>query len=163
MGRSFQTGRFPSGEAPSVLEMQYANGQTFLKGALVKLNADGTISECGADPALITGVALEAAGSRPGFNAANNPALVQGGMQVVSVAIADRTTIFSCRGVNGGTDPVTPALTNIGEDYGCAKTGAGDWVLDLAEVTTKQWRIVDVDVDNKVFFVKIIQTFMDLQ
>lgn len=162
MGRSFQTGRFPSGEAPSVLEMQYANGQTFAKGALVKLNSDGTISECGADPALITGIALEAAGSRPGFSAANNPTLVQGGQQVVSVAIADRTTIFTCRAVNGGTDPVTPLLTHIGEDYGCLKVGT-DWVLDIAEVTVKQWRIVDVDVDNKVFFVKIIQAFMDLQ
>jgi hypothetical protein len=162
MGRSFQTGRFPSGEAPSVLEVAYANGQTFTKGALLKLNADGTVSECGADPALIYGVALEAAGSRPGFSAANNPLLVQGGMQVVSVAVADRTTVFSCRGVNGGTDPVTPAQTNIGEDYGCLKVGT-DWALDLAEVTTKQWRIVDIDVDNKVFFVKIIQAFMDLQ
>lgn len=163
MKRSFQTARFPSGEAPSVLEMQYANGQTFKKGALVKLNADGTISECGADPALITGIALEDAGSRPGFNAANNPTLIQGGQQVVSVAVADRTIVYSCRGVNGGTDPVTPLLTNIGEDYGCVKDADGSWALDLAEVTTKQWRIVDVDVDNKVYFVKIIQAFMDLQ
>jgi hypothetical protein len=162
MGRSFQTGRMPSGEAPSVLEMAYFTGQTFKKGALVKLNADGTISECGADPALITGVALEDAGSRPGYNAANNPTYVQGAQQVVSVAVADRTTVFSCRAVNGGTDPVTPLQTHIGEDYGCLKVG-NDWCLDIAEVTTKQWRIVDIDVDNKVFFVKINQAFMDLQ
>jgi hypothetical protein len=161
LARGFNTGRMPSGEAPSVLQVGYTTGQTFKRGALVKLDAAGTISECGADPAKIYGVALQDAGSGYGYAAANNPLLVTGQNQEISVAVCDRVTVFSCRGVNGGTDPVTPLQTHIGETYGCLKV-SNDWVLDIAEVTTMQWEVIDIDVDNKVFFVKILNTFQDV-
>jgi hypothetical protein len=65
------------------------------------------------------------------------------------------------RGVNGGTDPVTPAQTNINEQYGVVKTG-DDWVLDLAETVAKVFEIVDIDIDNKIFFCKFLESVISL-
>lgn len=158
MGRSFNLGRTVSG-TPNIVNYQYTAGQTFKKGALVVDVAAGTISECGADPVSVLGVALEAAGSKPGGTGiANSPSVITGGNNnEVAVAVCDRSQVFTCRGINGATDPVTPLITNIGETYGVAKVG-NDWVLDLAEITVMSFEIVDVDIDNKIFFVKVMES-----
>jgi len=147
--------------APSVLSIVYTTGQTFKKGALVVYVAAGTVSECGADPALVTGVALEAAASKPGWDAANSPSQVTGRVQEVSVGMADRITTWSMRGINGGTDPLTPTQTMIDEKYGVAKVGE-DWVLDQAEVTALVFEVVDIDIDNKIFFAKFLEAVLSL-
>lgn len=152
MPRGFNIARLPSG-TPNIISYAYTAGQVFKIGALVVDVAAGTVSECGADPVSVLGVALQGAGTGPGFDNAGTPSVVTGQRTEVSVAVADRSQVFSCRGVNGGTDPVTPAQTNIGEEYGVAKVG-NDWVLDLAEVTVKVCEIVDIDIDNKIFLVK---------
>lgn len=161
MARGFNTARFPNGEAPSILSVVYTTGQTFKKGALLTYVAAGTVSECGADPAVVAGVALQAAGSGPGYEMANSPTQVTGRVQEVSMAVADRSTVFSCRAINGATDPVTPLQTHIGESYGVAKV-SNDWVLDIAEVTALVCTIVDVDIDNKIFFVKFREAVIQL-
>lgn len=162
MPRTFNLARIPSG-TPNINSLKYTAAQTFKKGALVVDTAAGTISECGADPASVLGVAQEDAGSKPGNTGiANAPTIITGGNRdEVSVAIADRSQIFSCRGVNGGTDPVTPAVTNIGEVYGVAKVGT-DWVLDLADAVNTVCEIVDIDIDNKIFFVKFREAVLAL-
>lgn len=159
MGRIIQPARIPGSgaAAPDVLSGVYATGQTFIKGALLTYNAAGELTECAADPAAVAGVALEKAGSKPGFDAANSPTVVTGRVQEVSFAKANRSTVFSMRAINGGTDPVTPLQTNIDEAYGVAKTAAGEWVLDLAETTAKVFEIVDIDVDQKIFFCKFLE------
>lgn len=158
MGRSFNLARTPSG-TPNSQSLVATAGQTFKKYALVVDTAAGTISECGADPASVLGVSMMGAFTGRGNNNADSPVVVTGQDTEVVVAIADRSQIFSCRGINGATDPVTPAITNIGEQYGVAKV-ADDWVLDLAEVTVKQCEIVDIDVDAKIFFVKFVEAFL---
>lgn len=162
MARGFNLGRIPSG-TPNVISVRYTAAQTFKKGALVVDTAAGTVSECGADPTRVYGVAMEDAGSKPGGTGiANNPSYVTGGNNnEVSVCVADRSQVFTCRGVNGGTDPVTPAVTNVGESYGVAKVG-NDWVLDLAETTTKVCEIVDIDIDNNLFLVKFLEAVLAL-
>lgn len=159
MKRSFNLGRLPSG-TPNIINFKYTAGQTFVKGALVVDTAAGTISECGADPVSILGIAQEAAASKAGNTGiANAPTIITGGNRdEVAVAVADRSQVFTCRGVNGGTDPVTPLVTNIGENYGVAKDADGSWYLDLAEVTVMQFEVVDIDIDNKLFFVKIMES-----
>lgn len=152
--------RNPTG-TPNVQAMRVTAGQTFKKGALVVDTAAGTISECGADPASVLGVALQGAFTGPGNNNADSPVVVTGQSVDCSVALADRVTVFSCRGVNGGTDPVTPAITNIGEVYGVAKVG-DDWVLDLAETVATVCEIVDIDIDNKIFLVKFREAVLAL-
>lgn len=162
MARGFNLGRLPSG-TPNIVSYKYTASQTFKKGALVVDVAAGTVSECGADPASVLGVALEAAGSKPGGTGiANSPSYITGGSNnEVSVCIADRSQVFTCRGVNGGTDPSTPAQTNIGEEYGVAKVN-DDWVLDLAETTAKVCEIVDIDIDQKLFLVKFREAVLAL-
>ena len=156
MPRIFQPARFPSGEIPQVQSMFYTTGQTFKKGAVLIYNAGGSgaVEEGGADPTPIVGVALEPAGSKPGFDAANSPTVFTGRVQEVSVAKADAVTIWSGRGVNGATDPVIPLLTHINESYGLLKTAAGEWVIDFAETVNTRLMIIDIDVDNNIFFFK---------
>lgn len=161
MARIIQPARVGGTGVPEVLSGQYTTGQTFLKGALLVYTAAGELSECGADPALVAGVALEKAGSKPGFDAANSPTVITGRVQEISFAKSNRSTIFSMRGVNGGTDPVTPAQTNIDEQYGALKDANGIWTLDIAEVTAKVFHIVDVDIDNKIFFCKFLEAVLD--
>lgn len=160
MARGFTLARIPSG-TPNVVAMRVTAAQAFAKGALVIDTAAGTISECGADPTAVLGVALQGAFTGPGNNNADSPVVITGQMTDCSVAMFDRSQVFSCRGVNGATDPATPLVTNIGESYGCAKVST-DWVLDLAEVTVKQFKIVDIDIDNKIFFVKPLEAALSI-
>lgn len=161
MGRRIQNARMIGTGVPSVQSIGYTTGQTFKKGALLLIQATGLVSECGADPAIVSGVALEDAGSKPGWDAANSPVQVTGRAQEVSMLVADRHTIYSMRGINGGTDPLTPTQTMIDEQYGVAKVG-NDWVLDQAEVTAKVFEIVDIDIDNKIFFCKFMEAVLSL-
>lgn len=157
MGRRIQPARMIGTGVPSVQSVKYTTGQTFKKGALLVWQAAGEVSEAGADPALVAGVSLEDAGSKPGWDAANSPTQVTGRVQEVSIAMADRHTIYSMRGVNGGTDPVTPAQTDIDTVFGVAKVG-NDWVLDTAEITATIFEVVDIDIDNKIFFCKFMES-----
>ncbi len=150
MGRLFQPARFPNGEAPQVQSMAYTTGQTFKTGAVLIFTAAGEVSEGGADPTPIVGVSLEAAGSKPGWDAANSPTVFTGRVQEVSVAKADRSTIWSGRGTSD------PALTNIDEQYGIVKVG-NDWIVDITDTTNLRIEIVDVDLDNKIFFFKWLE------
>lgn len=165
MGRRPNTARFPLAGtgAPEVQVMKYATGQTFTAYALVTLNASGEVIEHagGTDLALL-GVSLGAPGTGPGYGMANDAQtqFVTGRSQEIPIAIANRNTVFSIRGVNGGTDPVTPLQTHIGEEYGILKTAGGDWVLDLAETTTKIFEIVDIDTDLNCFMVKVLEAAM---
>ncbi len=160
MGRSFQPAR-GARTVPHVQSLAYTTGQTFTKGAPVIDVAAGTISECGADPAAVRGVALEAAGSKPGYDVANSAVatVFTGRLQEVSVAIADRTTEFSGRAVNGATDPVVPLQTHIGEEYGIAKVGT-DWVIDMAEVGAKVVQITDIRPEDNAFLFKFLEAVL---
>lgn len=158
MGRIFKPARMNE-MSPEIQALEVTAAQTFKEGACVVDVAAGTISECGADPAAIYGVALQAAFTNPGnavANAAQNVFTTGGQPNRVSVAIANRRTIFSGRGVNGATDPVTPALTNIGEVYGLA-SASGEWVIDIAETSNTRVEIVDIDIDNKIFYFKFLE------
>jgi hypothetical protein len=145
---------------PHIQSMAYTTGQTFKIGALViNLGAGvGEIVECGADPAEVTGVAAEPAGSKPGFDAANSPTVVTGRAQEVSVMTANAEDIFAIDGsADAGVTQLTPLVTHLNESYGVAKDANGVWFLDTTEVAAKVFNIVDIDIDNKVFFVKFLQ------
>lgn len=154
--RFFSPARVTGTGVPEVQALVLATSQTFIRGALVVVNGSGLLEECGTDPGTVKGIALAAANSAPGEDAANSPIVITGQNNVVSVATGNPDTIFSCRGVNGGTDPVTPALANIGVQYGAIKTGDGTWALDIADTTNDVFTVVDIDIENKIFFVKFI-------
>lgn len=161
MGRKFQPARLPIGEAPDVQSMQYDVAQTFKNGAVIifEAGATGEVVEGGADPTPIVGVALEDADSKPGYGIGHSPTQVTGRVQEVSIAKANRATVFSGRLVNGATDPETPALTDINVLYGLLKTG-NDWVVDKAETVNTRVEVVDIDIDNKVVFFKFMESHL---
>ena len=163
MGRKFQPARLPIGEAPEVQSMQYDSAQTFKTGAVLIYEGGNTgeVVEGGADPTPIVGVALADADSGPGYGLGHSADVLQvtGRVQEVSVAKANRATVFSGRMVSGATDPVTPALTDIGKVYGVVKTG-NDWTVDQAEAVNTRVKIVDVDIDNKVVFFRWMEAHL---
>lgn len=164
MGRKPNTARFPGtgSGAPETQTMRYTTGQTFIEYALVVETAAGEVSECGADPTSVLGLSLTGAGKGPGYDMPNasSTQFVTGRNQEVGVAIFNRNTVFSIRGVNGGTDPVTPLQTHIDEQYGVLKTAGGDWVLDLSETSAKVFEVVDIDADNLYFLVKPLEAVL---
>jgi len=160
MGRYFIPAHMTPGTAPLVLAGQYATGQTFKKGALLVLNGAGQLVECSANPAKVAGVAGQDAGSGYGYAAANNPAVITGQNQVISMCVAERTTTFSGRLVNGATDPVTPAQTDLGVSYGVLKVG-NDWVVDQSNTTNLVVKIVGFDATNKVVFFKFLDAVLN--
>lgn len=163
MARGFGLGRLPSG-TPNIISYKYTAAQTFKKGALLVDASAGTVEEfAGGTNAVVLGVALEAVGSKPGGTGiANSPSYITGGNNnEVSVAIADRSQVFTCRGITSVLDPLTPTQTMIGEQYGVAKV-VDDWVLDQDEVTTKIVEIVDIDIDQKIFSVKFLEAVLAL-
>lgn len=143
MGRRFQVAKHAVQEQTQTIA--YATGQTFKRGALLIDDANGEVVECSTDPAAVLGVAGQGAGTGPGYDMANASEIVfaTGRAQEVSIAMADRTSIFSGRAVNGGTDPVVPLQSHIGEQYGVAKVG-DDWVIDMAETASPVLEIVDI-------------------
>lgn len=155
MARWFTPARTP-GNVASVLSGAYTTGQTFLKGALLVLSS-GSLVECSATPTAAHGIALEPVASKPGWNAANSPTVITGRVQEVSYGVADRITVWSCRGVNGATDPVTPAITHIGVKYGAVKDANGIWALNIADTTNLIFQVEDIDITNKIFFVKFLE------
>ena len=135
--------------------------QTFKKGALLVYVSAGTLSECGADPSTVNAVALEPAGSKPGWDAANSPTVITGRVQEASVCIIDRTMIFTGRFVTAaGGDPTTPTQTLIDEQYGVAKDANGLWYVDGDETSAKVVEIVDYDADLKLVKFKFLEAVL---
>lgn len=160
MGRKINAARTVSGNVPRITSRKYANGATFKEGALLVLT-NGVVDECAADPTKVTCVAAEGADTRPGYQAANSPSVVTGTVQEVSAYDANDDTIFSMRGQDGGGDNAIPAQTDIGVSYGVVKVG-NDWILDKTETTAKVFTVVDIDIDQKIFFCKFIASVQSL-
>lgn len=133
---------------PLVNSEKYKTGEAIVVGSLVLFDGNGELTLFGGGTdAVVEGVALEAAGSKLNYGepfSSQTTGVVAGRAQEISYAKADRETIFTCRGVNGGTDPVTPLQTHIGEQYGVAVSADGSWYLDIAETTTKICQIVGI-------------------
>lgn len=121
--------------------------QVYVEGAVLLVDVDGEVIEAAADPAVILGFALEDAVH------VNDPE--PNGRRVV--AIAHPTATFWIEGRNGSDLAVTPALTNIGEAYGLFKeVSDGVWRMDIAETVATRVSIVDIDIDRKLFEVRVL-------
>lgn len=151
MARTIFPAQFASGMPPTQW-LTFDSAATFEEGALLVVAADGELEECAADPVLVNYVSLTPAARGPGFQMGDGITQVTYRANKCSVVPAEKTVTWSMRGVNGGTDPVTPTLTNVGESYGAIKTADGSWALDIAEVTVLVFTIVGVDIDNKIFY-----------
>lgn len=158
MPRIMQPARVPAGQVPDVQALvTVANpNANLIRGALVVSTA-GLIDVCGADPALIAGVALQGASTGFGFSAANSPAVVTGQSNKVSTAIANGVTEFSASLTNGSAALVAPAQTDVGVQYGVTAY-AGVWTVDKAKTGASARVIVTgYDADNNVVFFRILK------
>lgn len=147
---------------PDIAWLAYDSAATFKPGALLVTASDGELEECGADPAAIKAVSLGYANEGPGFKMANNPAVITGRQYKISVALVTPTQIFVGRGVNGGTDPVTPTQTMVNESYGVVKDSNGIWAIDLSDTSNTRVTIVRIDIEQKLFFFKFLTANIQL-
>jgi len=167
MPRGFMNARHGGTNVPMVRTVAYATGQTFKRGALLIDNAAGTYQECIGDAPAIAGVALQGAGTGPGYDVSGTPTVVTGRVQEVSMLDAAPLTEFSGRAVNGAVDPVLPLQTHIGELYPVKKV-ADDWVIDMTPVVSpavpaNRIEITDIDADAKMFLFKFLSSVISGQ
>lgn len=153
-----QPARVPAGQVFAVqgLVTVASPSANLIRGALV-VAAAGLIDVCGADPALIAGVALQDASSAPGFNAANTPATITGRSNKVSTAIANAVTEFSAELTNGSAVRIVPTQADVGVSYGVTAY-AGVWTIDKAK-TAGSARVVvtGIDTDTNLVFFRILK------
>lgn len=152
-----------TGVAP-VRSGKYKTGEAIVKGSPLLIDANGELTlHGGATGAEVSGIALEAAGTRPGYDAANSPLVVTGRKQEISYIPADTETEFSIQISADATTIGTVTQTLIGEEYGFIidAGGSGFWFLDTTETTTKIFEIVDIDLDLNVAIVRFMRTAID--
>lgn len=161
MARGANTLRRTGTTVPRIQALRYATGQTFKAYAFVVNNTDGEVIECADAATTILGLALQGAGTGPGYDLpdASRTVVITGTNQEVSVALADREQEFSMRGVNGATDPVLPLQTHIGEQYAIKKV-VNDWVIDFSNTTDKAVEITDIFADDNFFAVKVLESVL---
>lgn len=115
------------------------SAQTFGAHSLVFFNtSDREIELCGADPALILGIAT-------------GPASVALG----TTKLYDRlpVIVLTPNTLVGLSSPTTPAETNVGEDYGLVRdSGTGFWQLDTTDTTNVRVFVNRVDITNGIFY-----------
>lgn len=149
-------------------------GETFKNYAWVTLDPalTGYVQECVAPVPTnkILGLALNGAGTGPGFNVSDSNVNLTMGVTTpqgaaitngyVSVALADTETEFSARGYDGVTDPIVPTLAHIGQQYGLAKDASGNWYVDLSAngIANPCVVITDIrpDLNMNLFLFKVI-------
>lgn len=137
---------------PTVRSATYDAAETFLKGAVLGVNADGEVIELtgGAGVNDVVGVALEDVASKPGWNAANDDKIVwrTGVVSEVSMVdlVEDPDQIFSGRLVNTQQVDVVPTQTHILESRGLIILTDGTWAVNDDDVTNDAVQIVDIVV-----------------
>ncbi len=122
---------FSVGDAhPNVLNMAVYSGETFSAGDLVYWDTSG-VRLCGADPALILGIALT--------GTADASALLPSAQIPVAILTPDIICMMS--------SATAPAAANMLTAYGIVRTSAGLWRIDTTD--TSNTRIVPVDYSPK--------------
>ena len=153
--------RHPKGKVPDIVSGKYKTGESIIQGTLLAHDANGElIVHLGVANLDVAGVALEKAASKPGWDAANSPTVITGRVQEVSYAQADQDTVWTLRAESGGTI-TNPTQTRIAEEYGVLNS-SGEWRLDLTDTTDKIFRVVDIDLNENLWFVKFIAAALEI-
>lgn len=129
-----------SGYCPeNVVHYTPDSGGSFDRGALVYFDtATQTVKKCGADPALIAGIAL----------APSNTANISEQGKVPIYLLDQNTTVAM-------SSATTPANTHIGNNYGVVESG-GVWKVDTSDTTNTRLVVVDIDSGNEIFYVRFL-------
>lgn len=156
--RPFRVAKFIS-EASDVLSGAYKTSEAIVTGSVLLIDSNGELTVAGVDPAVIDGISLEPAASKPGWDAANSPTVITGRVQEVSYSIANRVTTYSGRLEDGSGNLVTIAQTHKDEEYGVTKdSGDNTWYVNTAKTgADARVRIIDVDVDRQLILFKFLE------
>lgn len=123
-------------------DMQYfkpAAAATFKAFSLVVLNTGtGEVDECGADPALILGVAYSTAAMKTLYD----------GRVPVAILTADFEV--------GLCSATTPIATDVGKDWGIVKLASGNWSLDHADAVNTRVHCYRVDIAQGIFWCRFL-------
>lgn len=129
----------PAVDKHDFMRLPLAAGQTFVLGALVVLDANKKVTECGADPTSIYGMALEPAGTDP-----------EGDYCIVAPLFEGQFLWLPC-----SADPVI--ATHQNNQYGVVKDADGIWCVDFSDTTNKRVYVHQVDEDTKRVRVSVIE------
>lgn len=164
MSKFFYPAQTPNGLTPEINWYQYKSAETWTRGAVMAMDSNGEIVEASADPTAIIGVAASANDQGPGFSMADSPTIVTYRDRKVGIFKANALTTFVGRGVNGGTDPVTPTLTMLDTQFGLTVDSDGIWVIDIAETSTVSVEIVGIITNEgqKLFKFKFLPAVLAL-
>lgn len=124
------------------IQLTDAAAQTYLQGALVVLDGSKNVTECGADPASIYGVANGPAGKHPE------------GATVTTISKAFNGQKF-WMAFDIGTTATRAANEN--KPYGVAKGADGIWVIDSTDAVNTRVYVHFVDVARGMGLVSILQ------
>lgn len=125
-----------AGKLGAIRERDLKAAETFKRGALVYMDANEEITECGADPAVILGMALHDAAVLPKEDK-------------ILVAECIEGLRFWMDGDNA------PVAGDVGVSYGVVKDG-DIWTVDGTETTTTRVQVVDVDLDRNLYLVTVL-------
>ena len=146
----FQVARTGNGTAPVVRWLAYTG--TIVRGEPVIYDT-GNVKVAGANPTAIVGVALQANDSGPGFNQANSPVVSTYRQSKMSIAMANRETVFRGKLTNGSSTRIAPVAADVGVVYGITAY-SNVWTVDKNK-TGGDARVQVVgfdDLTNEVFF-----------
>lgn len=116
---------------------------TFKTGALVYYDTSTkTLKECGADPALIAGVACGDA--VPGTGKFPN---TTGSIQALVLSPETVVCMASAVAADG---------SHVGTAYGVVKDASGFWAVDTTDVVNTRVVVVREDVTNNVYYVRFL-------
>jgi len=151
VSRIMQPSRTPRG-IESIRGMAYT-GTIYRGGVLIYSGAN--VAAAGVNPTAIVGVALQASDTNPGYAAANNPVTITGRSAVISVAVADRTTVYSATLTNGSSTRIAPVAADVGTQVGLTEY-SNVWTVDKGKTAAlARVQIVGYDtggLTNLVFF-----------
>lgn len=119
--------------------------QTFITGALVVYDqtTNKTISECGADPATILGIAL--APASVGLASAGS---IYGGTNIPVLIITPDMVMKI------GSSTTYVQATHQGNSYGVVKST--NWLLDISDTTATRAYVVDGSTSPEFFYVRLL-------
>lgn len=163
LNREIAPARWGSAGAPVVVSGAYKTGESIIKGSVLTIDANGELvvaTSSGAAPAdaTVAGIALESAGSKPGFSMGQvdvgGTSVYTGRVQQVSYAVANRVTVWSGVISGDGTTVTAPTQTLVGESYKLTKASNGIWYVDSTDQSPANVTIVKIDdFINIIYFV----------
>lgn len=98
-----------------------------------------TVTECGADPALILGLMTGPYSARGIYPGGRMPVII----------LRDSVLVGLC-------SATTPTDAHLNRDYGIVKLASGNWALDISETVNTRAHVVRYDATAGIFFVNML-------